>query len=237
MLTLLAFIVWHIGATWLSKLSHPCFQLQRFKVCLLLCVFTTISPQKYTLNALRWLKWLRKGVWKFWGTLKWGGFPCWPLLNECLENTKHWWSNWLMILLVMLMVRIIMNFYVMWKLLWALLVCCLCWKQCKAWTSLFKIKAFLFFILLYLSNHVKLITTPCMWILKSNTLMISSKALWIWWCLKMMSYVFNGGLNHNHNWNLLFFSSSNIYTCTKLSRPLDGVNGGLKWLGLWCPKC
>lgn len=37
-----------------------------------------------------------------------------------------------------------------------------------------------FFILLYLSNHVKLITIPCMWILKSNTFMISSKALWIW---------------------------------------------------------
>jgi hypothetical protein len=36
------------------------------------------------------------------------------------------------------------------------------------------------FILLWLSNHVKLISTPCMWILRSNTLVISSKALWIW---------------------------------------------------------
>jgi hypothetical protein len=50
-----------------------------------------------------------------------------------------------------------------------------------------------------------LISTPCMWILRSNTLVISSKALWIWWCLKMMPYAFNGGLNHNHNWNLFFF--------------------------------
>jgi hypothetical protein len=83
-----------------------------------------------------------------------------------------------------------------------------------------------------------LIITPCMWILRSNTLLISSKALWIWWCLKMMPYAFNGGLSHNHNWNLFFFSSSNIYTCcTKLSKPLDGVNGGLKWLGLCYPKC
>jgi hypothetical protein len=40
---------------------------------------------------------------------------------------------------------------------------------------------------------------------------------------KSMPYAFNGGLSHNHNWDLLFFSSYNVCTCcTKLTKPLEG---------------
>jgi hypothetical protein len=40
---------------------------------------------------------------------------------------------------------------------------------------------------------------------------------------KSMPYAFNGGLRHNHNWDLLFFSSSNVCKCCiKLTKSLKG---------------
>jgi hypothetical protein len=110
--------------------------------------------------------------------------------------------------------------------------CCLCWRQCKVWTSLFKTKIVSFVILWQQWSLLKLVSTMSMWSLIIIFHMTSSRVLWIWWSLNLMCCQQFGTLSPPHKWTMLPFASRNNFTCyTKLINALELCPWSLRKIG------